>query len=157
MAGGIPLVLVEAAKLLDADQRTGRAELPDPLPIGTSGQRVVDLLLQRLAPNVLNALVVAAAERDGDLLRIIEALGIRGPSVAELEAAEEQGVVVLDGDRLTFRHPLMRSAAYHDARRGKRRAAHRRWPRRCRRLAGAGVAPGAGGDRAGREVAREPI
>ena len=78
-AGGIPLVLVEAAKLLDADQRTGRAELPVPLPIGTSGQHVVDLLLQRLAPNVLNALLIAAAERDGDLLRIIEAFGHARP------------------------------------------------------------------------------
>ena len=35
--GGIPLVLVEAANLLDADQRAGRAELPDPLPIGRTG------------------------------------------------------------------------------------------------------------------------
>ena len=41
--GGIPLVLVEAVHLLDADQRDGRADLPDPLPIGPSGQRVVDL------------------------------------------------------------------------------------------------------------------
>ena len=155
-AGGIPLVLVEAAKLLDADQRTGRAELPDPLPIGTSGQRVVDLLLQRLAPNVLNALLVAAAERDGDLLRIIEALGTRGLTVAELEAAEEHGVVVLDGDRLTFRHPLMRSAAYHDAPRAERRAAHRAlaetmpagWPARAWHLARAAIGPD-------EEVARE--
>ena len=32
--GGIPLVLVEAANMLDADQRAGRVDLPDPLPIG---------------------------------------------------------------------------------------------------------------------------
>src|SRR5262245_7171146 len=70
-SGGIPLVLVEAANLLDPDQRSGRAELPDPLPIGSSGQRVVDLLLERLSPRVLDALLVAAAEPDGDLVRII--------------------------------------------------------------------------------------
>ena len=123
--GGIPLVLIEAANMLDADQRAGRSELPDPLPIGSSGQRVVDLLLERLPPQVLSALLVAAAEPDGDLVRIINALRERELGVAELEAAEEHGVVILDGDRLTFRHPLMRSAAYHDAPRADRRAAHR--------------------------------
>ena len=123
--GGIPLVLVEAANLIDADQRAGRAELPDPLPIGSSGQRVVDLVFARLPQPVLAALLVAAAEPDGDLGRIGRALAGQGLGLAELEAAEERGVVHLEGDRLAFRHPLMRSAAYHDAPRGDRRAAHR--------------------------------
>ncbi len=123
--GGIPLVLVEAAHLLSADQREGRADLPDPLPVGPSGQRVVDLVLERLDPQARAALVVAAADPDGDLLRIITALRIREMDVADLEAAEEGGVISLDGDRLRFRHPLMRSAAYHDAGLADRRAAHR--------------------------------
>jgi DNA-binding CsgD family transcriptional regulator len=122
---GIPLVLVEAANLLDADQRSGRTELPDPLPIGQSGQKVVDLVFARLTEPVLGALLVAAAEPDGDLGRIVGALAMQGLGVTELEAAEASGIVHLDGDRLTFRHPLMRSAAYHDARRADRRAAHR--------------------------------
>lgn len=124
-SGGIPLVLVEAAHLLDEDQRAGRAELPDPLPIGPSGQRVVDLVLQRLPPPVLTALVTAASEPTGDLRRILAALDQQGLGLAELEAAEDGGVIVLDGDQLTFRHPLMRSAAYYDAPRAARRAAHR--------------------------------
>ncbi len=124
-AGGLPLVLVEAANLLDADQRAGRAELPDPLPIGRTGQRVVDLLLERLDSNVRAALLVAAAEPDGDLARIVKALTEGGLGVSELEAAEAAGIVSLDGDRLSFRHPLMRAAAYHDASRADRRAAHR--------------------------------
>jgi DNA-binding CsgD family transcriptional regulator len=123
--GGIPLVLVEAAHLLDADQRTGRAELPDPLPIGPSGQRVVDIVFSRLSEPVKAALVVASADTDGDLGRITRALNARALGIAELEAAEERGVVHLEGDRLTFRHPLMRSAAYHDAPRAERRSAHR--------------------------------
>jgi DNA-binding CsgD family transcriptional regulator/tetratricopeptide (TPR) repeat protein len=123
--GGIPLVLVEAANLLDADQRAGRAELPDPLPIGRTGQRVVDLLLERLDSDVRAALLVAAAEPDGDLVRVVKALDEGGLGVSDLEAAEAAGIVSLDGDRLSFRHPLMRAAAYHDASRADRRAAHR--------------------------------
>jgi DNA-binding CsgD family transcriptional regulator/tetratricopeptide (TPR) repeat protein len=122
---GIPLVLVEAANMLDADQRAGRADLPDPLPVGRSGQRVVDLVFDRLPSTVRDALVVAAAEPDGDLERILRALSERRLGVGELEVAEDRGVVVLDRDRLRFRHPLMRSAAYHDASRAERRAAHR--------------------------------
>ena len=90
-----------------------------------SGQRVVDLLLERLPTSARAALVVAAADPDGDLLRILHALSPRGLSVADLEAAEGAGVITLDGDHLAFRHPLMRSAAYHDAPRADRRAAHR--------------------------------
>ena len=123
--GGIPLVLIEAANMLDADQRAGRASLPDPLPIGSSGQRVVDLLLERLPQTVLSALLIAAAEPDGDLVRIMHALRQLGHGLSDLEVAEANGIVTLDGDRLTFRHPLMRSAAYHDAPRAARRNAHR--------------------------------
>ncbi|MET0324690.1 MAG: LuxR family transcriptional regulator [Ilumatobacteraceae bacterium] len=124
-AGGIPLVLIEAANMLDADQRAGRVDLPDPLPIGSSGQRVVDLLLERLPQTVLSALLIAAAEPDGDLVRIMNALRQLGHGISDLEVAEANGIVTLDGDRLTFRHPLMRSAAYHDAPRAARRSAHR--------------------------------
>ncbi len=124
-SGGIPLVLVAAANLLDEDQRAGRAELPDPLPIGPSGQRVVDLVLQRLPRRVLAALVTAASEPTGDLRTILGALASQGLGLAELEEAEAGGVIVLDDDELTFRHPMMRSAAYYDAPRAERRAAHR--------------------------------
>ena len=58
-------------------------------------------------------------------LRILSALGELGLGVDELETAEANGIVTLDGSGLTFRHPLMRSAAYHDAPRAERRAAHR--------------------------------
>ena len=69
--------------------------------------------------------VVAAADPGGDLDRVVRALRARSLGLAELEVAEAHGVVTLDGDRVTFRHPLMRSAAYHDAARADRRAAHR--------------------------------
>ena len=157
--GGIPLVLVEAANLLDADQRAGRADLPDPLPIGSSGQRVVDLVLERLPPPVLSALLVAAAEPDGDLVRIMNALRERSASASpSWRPPRRTASSSLDGDRLTFRHPLMRSAAYHDAPRADRRDAHRALAATLPDgLAGPGLAPGPRRGRArrgGRQGAR---
>lgn len=124
-SGGLPLVLMESANLLDEAQRSGRELPPDPLPIGPSGQRVVDIVLGRLPTHVRTALVVVAAEPDGHLDRVLAALGATGHGPAELEAAEAGGVVVLDRDRVSFRHPLMRSATYHGAPAAERRAAHR--------------------------------
>ena len=65
--GGNPLVLVEAANLLEPAERRRHAVLPDPLPIGHSGQRMAELVLERLDPQLRNALVVVAADPDGDL------------------------------------------------------------------------------------------
>ena len=124
-ARGIPLVLLEAANMLSPDERAGRAELPYPLPVGRSGRQAAELVLDRVAPTVRTALVVAAAEPDGDLDRITRALAEQHLGVAELEAAAASGVVSLEGGRLAFRHPLIRSAAYYDAPRAAQRAAHR--------------------------------
>ena len=105
--------------------RRARPSCPTRCRSGRRASASSTSLLERLDQPVLDALLVAAAEPDGDLVRILTALQERGLGVAELEVAEENGVVMLDGDRLTFRHPLMRSAAYHDAPRADRRAAHR--------------------------------
>ena len=96
-AGGVPLVLIESANLLDPDERTGRAALPDPLPIGRSSRRVAELVLERVEPSVRSALVVAAADTEGDLDRITRALADQGLGVAELRAAQAGGVIRLDG------------------------------------------------------------
>ena len=71
------------------------------------------------------ALLVAAAEPDGDLARIVKALTERGLGVSELEAAEAAGIVSLDGDRLSFRHPLMRVGRLPRRPAADRRSAHR--------------------------------
>ena len=77
-AGGNPLVLVEAANLLDAAERAGRTVLPDPLPVGHSGRRAAELALARLDPATRAALVVVAADSDGDAGRIADALAGNG-------------------------------------------------------------------------------
>jgi DNA-binding CsgD family transcriptional regulator len=123
--GGNPLVLVEAANLLDDAERSGRALLPDPLPVGHNGQRAAELALQRLDPATRAALVVVAADPDGDAARLRAALAANGHAEDALQPALDRGVLEIDGDRLLFRHPLIRAATYHGAPRGALRAAHR--------------------------------
>ena len=68
-------------------------------------------------------LLVAAAEPVGDpllLWRAAERLGL-GP--ADAEAAEAEGLLAI-GERVTFRHPLVRSAVYRSAAVEDRRAVH---------------------------------
>ena len=67
---GNPLVLTEAANLLEPAERSGRAALPDPLPVGRSGRRSAELVLARLDQPTRDALLVVAADADGDIARI---------------------------------------------------------------------------------------
>ena len=122
---GNPLVLTEAANLLEPAERSGRAALPDPLPVGRSGRRSAELVLDRLDQPTRDALLVVAADADGDIARIAAALEANGQGMQGLEPALTAGVLRDDGDHLTFRHPLIRSATYHGASRGAQRAAHR--------------------------------
>ena len=150
--GGIPLVLVEAANLLDADQRAGRTELPDPLPIGSSGQRVVDLLLERLAAAGARA-PCSSPPPSPTATSCASSTPCASATSASPSWRSPRSTAssMLDGDRLTFRHPLMRSAAYHDAPRADRRAAHRALAGTLPDgLAGAGLAPRPGRRRARR-------
>jgi DNA-binding CsgD family transcriptional regulator len=115
-AAGNPLALLEIPALLSSAQRAGREPLADPLPPGTGVERAFAVALEALPEATRAALLVAAA---ASTRRVTPAL-----DVAALEAAEAARIVVLSGGELEFRHPLMRSAVYHGASPGERRAAH---------------------------------
>ena len=51
-------------------------------------------------------------------------LAADGLTIADLDEAEANGLLVVDAGRITFRHPLVRSAIYHDAPPAVRRAVH---------------------------------
>ncbi|TMR98349.1 hypothetical protein [Nonomuraea sp. 160415] len=57
-------------------------------------------------------LLVAAAEQDGDPVTVFGAAERLGASVPDLEPAEDRRLLGMSGDRLVFRHPLIRTAAY---------------------------------------------
>jgi DNA-binding CsgD family transcriptional regulator len=123
--GGNPLALLELPGSLEPGQLAGRAPLEDVLPLTTRLEQAFGERVRRLPEPARTILLVAAAEAGGDpavVLRAGRRLGV-GPEA--LEEAEAAGLVRTGGGRLRFRHPLVRSAAYHAATLAARQAAHR--------------------------------
>ena len=121
--GGNPLALVELAAELTPSQLAGTAALPDPLPAAGSLQQMFSRRLARLSPGARLLLAVAAAEptaADTILWRVGERLGVD----ADLATGEVGGLAEFDAG-VTFRHPLVRSVAYHGVPAARRRLIHR--------------------------------
>jgi len=120
---GNPLALLELPHGLSASQLAGGFGL---LGAQALTGRIEESFVRRLEPladDTRRLLLVAAAEPVGDpmlLWRAAERLGI-GPAAAY--AAEADGLLAIGG-RVTFRHPLVRSAMYRSASADDRRAVH---------------------------------
>lgn len=121
---GNPLALIEGARLLGPDERSGRAPLRElPLP-GARIERAFSRRISGLGAPSSRALIVVAAANGSDAGEIATALEGLGLSFDDLNKAEAAGIVVLRDGRLDFTHPLLRAAAYHAAAPFERRAAH---------------------------------
>ena len=121
--GGNPLALVELAGELTPAQLAGTAALPDPLPAAGSLQEMFSRRLGRLSPGARLLLATAAAEptaSEAVLWRAAERLGVD----ADLAVADVSGLAEFDTG-VTFRHPLVRSVAYHSVPVARRRLIHR--------------------------------
>jgi DNA-binding CsgD family transcriptional regulator/tetratricopeptide (TPR) repeat protein len=120
---GNPLALVELTRGLTATQMAGGLGL---MEASTLPSRIEDSFLSRIqelpaASRLL--LLIAAAEPVGDpdlVLRAADRLGVLLPAAAD----DTDGLLSL-AERVTFRHPLVRSAVYRAAEPRDRRAAHR--------------------------------
>ncbi|MGW4293287.1 ATP-binding protein [Micromonospora chersina] len=123
-AMGNPLALTElAASTAAGGAGAGAGTLPAPLPAGYRTRDVYATEIRALDPATQRALVVAAAEASGDLGLLVDALGRLGDGAVALVPAERAGLLSMT-DQVRFRHPLVRSAAYHDAPLAWRQAAH---------------------------------
>jgi len=121
---GNPLALIELPVSLSPDQLAGRASLPSTLPVSAVVQRAFLERVRRLpAPSQL-LLLAAAAEESGDPAVIFRAARALGADAAALGAAETAGLVRIVEGRISFRHPLVRSAVYRDATSAERQAVH---------------------------------
>ena len=124
-ADGNPLALHELPGSLSEEQRRGDAPLERPLAPGGTLERLFAGRLAALPDATRTALLVAAASGSDDLRAIAAGCGGLGCGAADLEAAEDAGLVRIDGGRIAFTHPLAQGAAYHGAAASERRAAHR--------------------------------
>lgn len=123
-AAGNPLALLEIPRLLSDGQRAGREPLEEPLRPGTGVERAFRRALDALGDEDRRALLVAATAHTGRLDVIEAALRESGLAVESLAGAEAARLIAIDDGDVDFRHPLLRSTAYHAASAAERRAAH---------------------------------
>ncbi|MEV0145385.1 MULTISPECIES: LuxR C-terminal-related transcriptional regulator [unclassified Nonomuraea] len=146
LSGGNPLVLRETAARLTAGQLAGSAPLPDPLP---GGEQLFGDQVAGLGEPARLVLLAASLESDLDVVlraasRLTGELPDPGNGLAEAEAA---GLMTVEGTRVRFRHPLVRSAVHAWAGSARLRQAHAvlaalvEGDRRAWHLAAAALAP----------------
>jgi DNA-binding CsgD family transcriptional regulator len=148
-AAGNPLALLEIPRQLSDGQRAGREPLEEPLRPGTGVERAFRRALDALEGDARRALLVAATAHTGRLDVIEPALREAGLAAADLAPAENARLIAVAEGEVDFRHPLLRSTAYHATSAGERRAAHAALaatapegsPERAWHLAACAVAP----------------
>ena len=124
LAAGNPLALLELPGLLSDEQLLGAARLEQPMPVGVSIERAFTRRLEAVPAATRQWLLIAAANDGGDLGPILRAARQLGLQADALESAEAAGLVSIDGDQLSFQHPLLQSVVYHTAAPAERRRAH---------------------------------
>jgi DNA-binding CsgD family transcriptional regulator len=120
-SSGNPLFALEIARAL----QQGHLELTseEPLPIPADLEALLRDRILRLPDATRSALLICSAASRPTVELVGEA---SGSSDDPLGPAEEAGIVVVDGGRVAFSHPLLALAVYRSASTSERRAAHRR-------------------------------
>jgi DNA-binding SARP family transcriptional activator len=109
--GGNPLALVDVCGRLSPAQLGGWHPLPDPLPMGEELTEAFDVVRYLPAATRRALAVVAAGGASRDAM--FAAMVRLGVDVGDLGPALEAGVIYERGPRMDFRHPLVRSVAFH--------------------------------------------
>ena len=122
-AGGNPLALLELPRGLTQADLDGRFDV---MAVPGLLRRLEDSFrrrLEALSQPARRLLLVAAAEPTGDPVLVWRAAGLLGIGMEAAAPAEAGGLLTI-GQRVIFRHPLVRSAAHRAASPEERRAAH---------------------------------
>jgi hypothetical protein len=122
--GGNPLALVELPSALSEEERSGLRPLSTTLAAGGQVEQLFSDRVAALPARTRAALGAAAAVEDGALSQLFAALERIGLAPDDLGPAEQAGVVTIRGAQLTFRHPLVRAAAYEAQTVAERHAVH---------------------------------
>ena len=124
-AAGNPLAITELARAAVAAPPRGQPGRPGPLPAGQRMQRLYGRQVSDLPDATRLLLLVAAAAGAGELALVLTAARSLGIGADALTPAEQAGLVTVADGAVAFRHPLVRTAVYHDAPLARRQAAHR--------------------------------
>lgn len=124
-AAGNPLALLELPGSLTDAQRSGQVALPPFLPLNGRLETTFAKGLAALADPARGLLLLAALDPEADLSTLRAAAGPHA-DVRDLAPARQAGLVTVDeaGDRLVFRHPLIRTAVVQLTSAEERRRAH---------------------------------
>ena len=119
---GNPLALLELPRGLTARQLAGGFGLVEAQGLAGRIEESFVRRVETLSDDARRLLLVAAAEPVGDPLLLLAASERLGIAVSAVDA-ETDGLLAL-GERVTFRHPLVRSAVYRTAVKEQRREVH---------------------------------
>ena len=112
--GGNPLALIEVARGLRSEQLTGEVPLPDPIPVGRALERGYLREAMALPTRTRTLLLTAAADPTNSPMLLWRTGSELGFDAGDIAPAEDRRLLVV-GDRIKFRHPLIRSALYYGA------------------------------------------
>jgi DNA-binding CsgD family transcriptional regulator len=119
--GGHPLAITELMGTLTPAQLAGREPVEEPIRVTAAIERAFLAQAEHLSEAGRWALLVAAVGAGRLVAEVVRACSGSWAGVMEVEAA---GLLRVEGPSLRFRHPLVRSAAYHAAAPEERRRAH---------------------------------
>ena len=118
---GNPLALVELPRGLTPTQLAGGFGIPEARDLSKRIENTYARRLTSLPDQARHLLLVAAAEPVGDPMLLRGACDLLEIALSAVDATD--GLLTVD-ERVTFRHPLARSAVYRSASGLERRAAH---------------------------------
>src|SRR3954451_10374524 len=119
---GNPLALLELPRGLTARQLAGGFGLVEARGLAGRIEESFVRRVETLSDDARRLLLVAAAEPVGDPLLLRAASERLGIAISAVD--EETDGLLAFGERVTFRHPLVRSAVYRTATREQRREVH---------------------------------
>lgn len=116
ISGGNPFYAIELAKVFDG---SAEGRLPNTLTA------VVRARLDGLEAETMSALLAAAAIANPTVDKVAAAIDTEHDRAVELlEAAEQHGIIVIEGSRIRFTHPLLAAGVYTGASPDERRHVH---------------------------------
>jgi hypothetical protein len=120
ISGGNPFYALELARAIHMGSARAQPSLPGTLA------GLMRLRIGSLDGQAGDVLLAAASAADPTVELLAQVVGTTTEHAVELlDEAERKSIVVIEGDRVRFSHPLLAHSVYADASPARRRAMHR--------------------------------